>query len=620
MVQYGINLNPRHPVGQPSNINDLLSVRWARIVFQAASLRQSITDAFKFYDPEINRYNQISMRTLLVINQETFWGNGPWDNGGWDNYAREFGAVCATIATHYKGKGVAYEIWNEGDNKTPSSIYIPADQFAKILDAAAKAIKAADPDALVTFGGLASGAVQAAAYVKQTRDALNGRLPVDSISLHPYGQWTPNFDSKPTWGRWYGQLEDYLRIMVYAFPNIPFWLSEIGISEDMNFPPEQYPMVTKYMDGIYDLVTNRYANNVDLVVWFAWSDGMHNAGIVDTNNRPKTSIYNKFFEISRATQFNAGPKPLILLQGIILITTDGLSLRKDPSVSATRLTIIPKGTEVIALEAPAEIVRKLGKTGEWLQLSTTSGLEGWSAAWFLQFSKVVVATTTNLNIRSGAGANFDKITTVPKDTLLTIVDSLENSIAKIGKQDQWLQVRISEDKTGWAAAWFLTLGTVDDEPVDEEPPTRTLVYPTVNLNIRSGAGTSFDKVVTVTKNAPLLALETPQQVSTKIGKQDQWLQVETRDGQSGWGAAWFLSLKPTDAPQIILLTPNTNLNLRTGPGSEYEQIVVMKPGTELTVVDDPQGALNTLGVTGWIKIRMPDAVIGWTAAKYLQRV
>ncbi len=620
MVHYGINLNPRHPVGQPANMLDLLAVRWARIVFKAAAASQSVEDAFKFYDVQINRYNQANMRTLMIVNQETFWGNGPWDNGDWDLYAREFGTVCGQIAAHYRGKGVAYEIWNEGDIKGPSSVYVPPDQFAKVLDAAASAIKAADPDALITFGGLASSAVQAAAYVKQTRSALNGRLPVDSISIHPYGQWTPNFDGKPAWGGWFGRLDEYLQTLVNAVPNIPFWITEIGISEEINFPPEQYPMVVKYMDGIYDLVTKRFAANIDLVVWFAWSDAMRQAGIVDGNNRPKTVIYKKFFDIARATQFNTGPKRLDTQQGIILKTTDGLSLRAEPNTNAARLTVITKDTEVTALEAPSAVVNKLGKTGQWLQLRTPSGLEGWSAAWFLEFSKVVVATTSDLNIRSGGGTQFDKIATVTKSTLLTAVDSLANSVAKIGQDGQWLQVRTADGKTGWAAAWFLTLGVVTEEPPEEEPPTRTLVYPTVNLNIRSGAGTGFEKVIMVTKNTPVLALENAQQVLAKIGKQDQWLNIETREGQAGWAAAWYMALKPTDAPQIILLTPTTNLNLRTGPGAEHARIMVMEPGTELTVLEDPQGALNTLGVSGWIKLKMPDGVIGWTSAKYLRRV
>ncbi len=617
MVQYGINLNPRHPAGQPGNINELQSVRWARIVFKAAAAQQSVEQAFSFYDPLIDRYNQIGMRTLMVLNQETFWGNGPWDNGDWDRYAREFGTVCGQIARRYRGKGVAYEIWNEGDIKGISSVFVPPNEFAKVLDAASKAIKAVDSNNLVSFGGLASGAQVAVDYVKKVRTALNGNLPVDSISVHPYGQWTPNFASQPEWGGWFGKLEDHLGIFVSAFPNIPLWLSEIGISEEVNFPPEQYPMVVKYMQGIYDLVrTNRFSTHVAMVVWFAWSDVMRNAGIVNSNNTPKTQVYNKFFEIARATQFNPPPLPLGTLRGVILVTTDGLSLREGPGTNYTRLTVISKGAEVIALEPPKSVEAKLVKSGEWLNIRTPLGLVGWSSAQYLKLSRVIVATTTGLNIRAGNGTNHPIVTSVPRGALLTALENLTRIGNKIGREDRWMQVRTEDGKNGWAAAWFLTLS--EDVPEPPPPPPTIMIYPTDNLNIRTGPGTGTTRVTTVVKNTPLKALESAAQVQAKIGRQDQWLNVEAPDQQQGWAAAWFLALQPVS--DAVLLTPTTDLNLRTQPDATAERITIMKPGTELTVVSDPQGALNTLGVSGWIEIRLPDGRTGWTAARYLQRV
>lgn len=616
MVQYGINLNPRHPVGQPANINDLQSVRWARIVFQAAAARQSVEQAFNFYDPLIDRYNQIGMRTLLVLNQETFWGNGPWDNGDWDRYAREFGVVCGQIAAHYRGKGVAYEIWNEGDIKGPSSVFVPPREFAKVLDAASGAIKNIDSNSLVAFGGLAAGAQAAVSYVKDVRTALSGRLPVDAIGVHPYGQWTPNFASKPEWGGWFGKLEDHLGTIVNAFPNIPVWLTEIGISEEIPFPQEQYPMVAKYMQGIYDLVrTSRFYSNVTMVVWFAWSDVMRNAGIVNSSNNPKTRVYNKFFQIARAAQFEPPPLPLDQLRGIILATTDGLNVRSGPGTNYSRVTTVKKGAEVTALEAPKTVQAKLGVAGQWLNLRTVLGVEGWSAAQYLKLSRILVTSTVGLNIRSGRGTDHPVITSVPEGALLTALEALNRVANKIGKQDRWMQVRTADGKTGWAAAWYLTLG--DDEPAPPPPPMT--VYPTDNLNIRSGPGTSHDRITTVARNTSLKSLESAAQTQAKIGQQDQWLNVETPDQQQGWAAAWFLALQPV-ADGVVLLTPTTDLNLRAQPNASAERITVMKPGTELTVVSDPQDALNTLGVSGWIQVRLPDGREGWAAAMYLERI
>ena len=160
MVQYGINLNPRHPVGQPNDLNALQGVKWARIVFQASAARQSIDEAFGFYDPIVDKYNAIGMKTLMVINQEMFWGHGPWDHGDWDRYARDFAEATSKVVAHYKGKGVAYEIWNEGDIRGHSSVYVPPNEFAKVLNAAALTYVAALVTAvlqLLYYASLLSG-------------------------------------------------------------------------------------------------------------------------------------------------------------------------------------------------------------------------------------------------------------------------------------------------------------------------------------------------------------------------------------------------------------------------------------------------------------------------------
>ncbi|MCC6975316.1 MAG: C39 family peptidase [Anaerolineae bacterium] len=300
MVQLGINLNPSAPGGQPSNPNALKDVKWARIVFRADAEHRTIEQAFSAYDPIVAQHNGVGAQTLFVLNQETYWGNGPWDNGDWNAYAQGFAQVCGKIAEHYQGKSVAYEIWNEGDIHGQASIFVPEGDFARVLMMTSREIKARAPDALIVLGGLASGVGDAVNYLKKVRTALNNTLPVDAIGIHPYGQWTPNFPQKPPWGGWFGKLDGYLSTFTNAFPNIPLWITEIGISEQIPFPPEQFGMVTTYMEGIYNLIKTRFSARVPVVIWFAWGDVMRNAGIVDHNSQPKGAVFAKFFELASA--------------------------------------------------------------------------------------------------------------------------------------------------------------------------------------------------------------------------------------------------------------------------------------------------------------------------------
>ena len=81
-IEYGINLNPNPNdpndfLSKPKNAADLQGLKWARIVFKVAAARfADLPTAFAAYDPLIDSYNQQGVRTLLVLNQETFWGEG----------------------------------------------------------------------------------------------------------------------------------------------------------------------------------------------------------------------------------------------------------------------------------------------------------------------------------------------------------------------------------------------------------------------------------------------------------------------------------------------------------------------------------------------------------------
>ncbi len=452
MVVYGMNLNPRHPVGQPADVNNLKGVKWARIVFQAAAVHESIEQAFSTYDSLIDRYNSIGMRTLLVVNQETFWGHGPWDNGDWEKYAREFAAAIKPIAERYSGKGVAYEIWNEGDIRGHSSIFVPPDAFAPMLRQSYEVIKAADPEAQVVVGGLAAGAGDAVTYMRETITASGGKLYADAIGIHPYGQWTPNFSGKPEWGGWHGKLADYLWHFINAFPNIPAWITEIGISEEVNFPPSVYPMVAQYMHGIDMFVRARYARNIPVIMWFAWSDLMRQAGIVDINNVPKDLVYEKFFELAQAANADPGTT---LQKGVYVKPTTTLSVRNGAGTNFDRVGVVQQRDYLLTLDEPDVLLAKLGVEDEWLHIKSTSGLEGWSAAWYMTLGDVIVQVTDKLNVRAAPGTDSEILSSaLPGDNLVAL-DSLETVLAKAGVEGEWLHIELPNGEEGYVAAWFV---------------------------------------------------------------------------------------------------------------------------------------------------------------------
>ena len=117
MPQYEINIDPDQRAGLPLKPEDLSGMKWVRFVFQAQPHQaRTISQSCQFYLPLIERFHALGIRTLLILNHQTFIGDEPWKRGSsWRSYAANFSVICGEIAGFFKGRDVAYEIWNEGD-------------------------------------------------------------------------------------------------------------------------------------------------------------------------------------------------------------------------------------------------------------------------------------------------------------------------------------------------------------------------------------------------------------------------------------------------------------------------------------------------------------------------
>ncbi len=301
LLQTGMNVNPDAPNSNPMDNDDLKGMDWVRYVFKLAarenvSERDDINKAFAQFDEIISKYDRMGIKSLIVLNQETVWGNAPWSgNNDWNTYAGQLADVARQIATRYKryGEKVAYEIWNEGDlPNNPASIYVEPEQFAIVLKRVADAIRSESPDSPLIFGGLATGVSQSIPYLKRCLKALNGKWPVDAIGIHPYGAWATRapFD----WGNTFGPLSSQFDLYRKEIPGITFWITEIGVAADSQIGPPHYATIGDYIKDVYKYVGERYLDLVPVVIWFGWSDWLRNAGIVEHDGRKKEHVYDGF--------------------------------------------------------------------------------------------------------------------------------------------------------------------------------------------------------------------------------------------------------------------------------------------------------------------------------------
>ncbi len=337
-AQFGMNINPD---AHGLDVERLEGLDWVRWVFWASRLNLSPEEAFhQRYRALIQTYAAAGIRSLIILHQDTEWGNAPWQHGGWAQYAETFAKACGRVAAVCAefGDQVAYQIFNEQDSgpDNRSAIGIAAENYALVLDKAQAAIRQAHPGAVVVIGGLNTGPDSAIRYVRNVQATLGGRLPVDALAVHPYGRYVKkilfNYGS-------IGKLSDSLNRFRAAFPDVPLWITEVGVANDTPIGPEHYADISVYIREVVDEIADTYAGYVPVLIWFGWSDLMRYAGIVTADGQPKPHVYEAFEHMKRRGRESL---ETMLLEGL-----EALNQSKSEFVSFTTTlanhTAVPAG-------------------------------------------------------------------------------------------------------------------------------------------------------------------------------------------------------------------------------------------------------------------------------------
>jgi hypothetical protein len=183
----------------------------------------------------VNAYETQGLKVLMRVHQSPQWARPP--NTPISHPPRDpadLARFLGVLAARYRGRIHAYEIWNE-----PNLVYEWGDTwpdpyfYVEMLKAAYPAIKAADPDALVIAGGVATTGPGSPAAVGdldwlRTLYAGGGRGFFDALSTHPYGFGKPP-DAHDPWGLSLNRVLEQRQIMVdNGDAATPLWITEMG--------------------------------------------------------------------------------------------------------------------------------------------------------------------------------------------------------------------------------------------------------------------------------------------------------------------------------------------------------------------------------------------------------
>lgn len=144
------------------------------------------------------------VRILFSAQSSPGWAG---QNGGLPNNPQDFAHFISFVANRYQGKVQAYEVWNEQNYAVETGGQVNVGAYIPLLQAGFQAIKAADANATVVFGGLTptgvSGhpeiALDDVEYLRQIY-AINGgevKNYYDVLGAHPGANCNPPDASWP---------------------------------------------------------------------------------------------------------------------------------------------------------------------------------------------------------------------------------------------------------------------------------------------------------------------------------------------------------------------------------------------------------------------------------------
>ena len=219
------------------------------------------------HDGAINELVAAGIEPLLFIGSSPSWANGssdPWvvptSEAAFQTWLTEYRSFITAAVTRYKDRVKKWELWNE-----ENEVYFwkPApniDQYARFYRMAYDAIKAVDPSAEVSMGGLAGLVNGCCISGKAFLQGLYDRgIRPDIVNIHPYALKEQAPDVHLNWESNFDDIAAIRALMVAnGEASKPIWATEWGWSSTAVGEASQAAYVGKslqMLDSLYPYVT-----------------------------------------------------------------------------------------------------------------------------------------------------------------------------------------------------------------------------------------------------------------------------------------------------------------------------------------------------------------------------
>ena len=328
-----------------------------------------------------------------------------------------------------------------------------------------------------------------------------------------------------------------------------------------------------------------------------------------------------------------------------VITGDVVNARKGPGTSYDRVELLAKGKQVTILgeENGWYKIKWNNDTGYVAKdyVATSAGSSASSASAQSLAANATVTGGTTINVRSGPATSYARVGMV----------GTGKRVAMLDKSGDWYHISF-DGKTGYILGTYLILDGSEAPAVAAPAPQsagtsvgNATVRGGSTINVRSGPGTGWSRITTV---------GTGKRV-TLLSEEGGWFKVEF-DGRTGYilgdyltpdaGALEALTKaeatqndEPAEAVETAVEQPvlpvasaeatavesvgtepapdgeasrsgiitGGTINVRSGPGTEYDRVTKVYTGKRVTIFGEENG---------WVRINLGD-VTGYVLGEYI---
>ena len=281
------------------------------------------------------------------------------------------------------------------------------------------------------------------------------------------------------------------------------------------------------------------------------------------------------------------------------VTASSLNIRSGPGLEHSVKGYLYKGDTVVILE----------KSNGWLKIQQSNKTTGWVSEKYIEIGNdntnttyVKVKCSARLNVRSGPGTSYKIKTNVESGTVHKLLE----------KSKDWYKIQLSNGISGWVYSSYVeeTMEGVSSESTNEsikpsddnnnnnvdivetQVNVNGKVTSSVNLNVRSGPGTNYSIKGSLSSGKVVFLLS----------ESNGWYKVKLSNSDTGWVSSSYISKTDTYGKAT------GNLNVRSGPGTNYSVKTVLISGEVVTINNSSNS---------WYEIKTSSNITGWVSSKYI---